>query len=187
MPSEANQDRFSRLYRKRPSANRRKPMRSAMAVCAALLLTVGIIAAGPPIFSGLQTQGASIGAAEEGKSEEEIKADLAAKVEEGMMNVSMASTVTVDADMTARIDAVNIAQNHLDQKLTITAEDGTELFTSPVISPGEGIETARFAGSVPDGRSMATAVFTGYDPATRQAAGSIALEITLDKKGTTDE
>ena len=184
MRSADDTDRYARLYSRRSRKRPGKALRIAIASAPMLALALLVIAVGPPLHDITDPQGSQLSQASNAKTEEEIKED---KVKEGMMNVSMSSTVPVDADLNARLGAVNIAQNRLDQRITLIGEDGAELYESPLISPGKGIEAAHLDGDVPEGLSQATAIFTGYDPVSGQVAGSIALEITLDKEGSNHE
>lgn len=187
MGNDSNLDRYSRLYFKKPRSSPRKAARLAAIAFAVIAAAFIATAIGPPFLPADNRMSSILSPASTDKTEEEIKDELGDAVAEGMMNVSMASTVTVDEDMNAHLSAVNIPQNHLDQTITLIGEDGTELYASPILPPGTALDTAELAGPVPEGRSNATAVFTGYDPTTGQAAGTIALEITLEKEGNADE
>lgn len=116
-----------------------------------------------------------------GKSEEEIQADLNRQVEEGMMNISIASVVTFEnssSEGDARIE--NIASNNRDQKIVITLDDTQEIvYESGAIAPGSYIQTIHLNRDLDPGTYSATATFTGYDTKTHEEKGAAAAQIKL--------
>lgn len=127
-------------------------------------------------FDSNATEGSYVG-----KSEEEILADLNRIVEEGMMNISIAATVTFEdgtSEGEARIE--NIAANTRDQKVTITLNDtGEVVFESGAIAPGSYLQYIKLNKDLEAGTYMATATFQGYDPETHEERGAAAAEIRL--------
>lgn len=116
-----------------------------------------------------------------GKSEEEIQADLNRRVDEGMMNISIASTIAFENGSTegeARIE--NIASNTQDQKVIITLDDTNEtVYESDAIAPDSYIQTIRLNRDLAPGTYSATATFTGYDKETHEKKGAAAAQIKL--------
>lgn len=116
-----------------------------------------------------------------GKSQEEIQADLNRRVEEGMMNISMASVVTFDhgsAPGEARIE--NIEANNKDQKITITLLDTNEtVYESKAIAPGQYIQYITLDKPLAAGTYEAVAMFDGYETQSHEKIGSAGVNITL--------
>lgn len=121
----------------------------------------------------------------EGKSQEEIIAALNAQVEEGMMNISIASVVKFPdgaAAGEARIE--NIQANHVDQKVSITLDDtGQTVYESGAIAPGQYIQHIKLSEALAPGTYTATATFSGYDRETHDKTGAAAAQITLIVEG----
>lgn len=104
----------------------------------------------------------------EGKTQEQIIADLNAQVKEGMMNISCAATMQGKAgnpNVTARFE--NIEANHWDQKIKLYLGDpnngGELLYESGALAPGQSIDTIQLNRTFDNGSYDVTAVFTGYD------------------------
>ena len=121
----------------------------------------------------------------EGKSQEEVIAALNAQVEEGMMNISIASAVVFAdgaAEGEARIE--NIPANHVDQKVSIVLDDtGEQVYESGAIAPGQHIQTITLSKVLEPGSYAATATFTGYDRDTHKKTGASAAQIMLTVEG----
>lgn len=118
----------------------------------------------------------------EGKTQEQIVADLNAQVAEGMMNISISSTLRfpngTDNPGSARIE--NIAANHVDQKVTIVLDGtGEAVYQSKAIAPGHSIDNITLSSSLPAGGYDATAIFTGYDPETHEEAGILSAQVRI--------
>ena len=117
----------------------------------------------------------------EGKTQEEIQADLNRIVEEGMMNISIAATVYFEDGASygdARIE--NIAANNKDQKVVITLDDTDEvIYESGAIAPGEYIQSIKLAQDLEPGTYAATATFTGYDTENHTEQGKAAAQIKI--------
>ncbi len=116
----------------------------------------------------------------EGKSEEEIVADLNRQVEEGMMNISIAGTLeSADGDTaTARIE--NIEANGKDQKVEIALDEtGEVIYESGAIAPGQYVQDIDLARHFDPGVYDVTATFTSYDLDTHAEAGEAAAQVQL--------
>ena len=102
----------------------------------------------------------------EGKTPEEIQADLDEDVAWHSMEISVASRITVPEGQTrieARIE--NVEANHCDQKVRIW-ESGHEddvLFESGAIAPGEYLQYVDLAHELPAGEHVLTVQFQGYE------------------------
>lgn len=117
----------------------------------------------------------------EGKSDEEVKADLEKAVAEGMMNISIASNIKASAQTgqaEARIE--NIAANKVDQKVTLELEDSGEvIYESGAIAPGSHVQTVQLDAGLEPGSYNVLATFDGYDTETREKKGTAAAQVTL--------
>lgn len=121
----------------------------------------------------------------EGKSKEEIQAALNEEVAKGMMNISIAASITFPdgtSEGEARIE--NIAANPMDQKVVITLKDtGETVYESAAIAPDQHIQTIKLSKDLDPGEYAAVATFTGYDRETHKQTGQAAAEITLRIEG----
>lgn len=116
-----------------------------------------------------------------GKTEEEIIADLNRQVDEGMMNISIAATITFEEGSgfgDARIE--NAEANRFDQRVAITLDDtGETVYESGAIAPGSHIQSIQLDRTLEPGTYPATATFTGYDTETHAEKGRAAAQIRL--------
>lgn len=102
----------------------------------------------------------------EGKTKEEIQADLDADVAWYEMEISVASRATMaegSISLEARIE--NVEANHCDQKVRIW-EAGNEddvLYESGAIAPGEYLQHVELAHPLPVGTHTLTVQFQGYE------------------------
>lgn len=121
----------------------------------------------------------------EGKSKEEIQAALNEEVAKGMMNISIAASITFadgSSEGEARIE--NIAANPMDQKVVITLKDsGETVYESAAIAPDQHIQTIKLTKDLDPGQYAAVATFTGYDRETHKQTGQAAAEIVLNVEG----
>ena len=102
----------------------------------------------------------------EGKTDEEIQADLDADVAWYAMEISVASAMTVAEGQTtieARIE--NPEANHCDQKVRILTAEGEELYASGALHPGEYLQTVELAHPLALGTHTLTVEFQGYEQA----------------------
>lgn len=117
----------------------------------------------------------------EGKTAEEIQADLNRRVEEGMMNISMSSVITFangTSQGEARIE--NIEANQKDQKVTITLIDTDEVvYESDALAPGQYIQYITLNKNLPAGTYEAVAMFDGYELETHKKIGSAGVKVKL--------
>lgn len=167
----------------RKKSNRKKALYLALVLL--LLLIIGVLVAlllrrdGTGTTKKNRDPNAAVGQYE-GKTEEEIQAELDKIVEEGMFNISIASVVTVENGDDAMVRIENIAANHHNMTVAITLDDETDpIYQSAGLAPGQYIEQATLARKLPAGEYTATALFTAYDLDTLAQAGQAAAKITL--------
>lgn len=123
---------------------------------------------------------ASIGQLE-GKTPEEIQAELNRIVEEGMFNISINATpVFPDGSAAGSLKIENIPANHYNMKVKITLDEtGQTIYQSGIIEPNHHIENAPLDVALPKGTHAATATFTAYDPDTHAVMGHAAVKISI--------
>lgn len=117
----------------------------------------------------------------QGKTQEEIQAELNRIVAEGMFNISINSSVTMASGSDeAELRIENIAANHHLMSVEITLDDtGEVIYTSGLIEPGYHIQSVPLNRVLPKGVYGVTAVFTAYDLETEAPVGRAAAKITI--------
>lgn len=184
-PVARTADTEMRVSRKRdPPQRAGRGRRWALLLAAALVLAAAAVAAWTLLAPGAQDAwydaNASAGGYE-GKTDEELKADLEKAVAEGMMNISIASNIRASAqtgEAEARIE--NIAGNKVDQKVTLAlADTGEAIYESGAIAPGSHVQTIQLDAELAPGVYDVLATFDGYDAETREKKGTAAAEVTL--------
>ena len=115
------------------------------------------------------------------KTDEEKQAELDRVVEEGMLNISIASVIEFQngtSEGTAYIE--NVPSNKYVMKITITLDSNNEVvYESGGIKPDSYINTIKLNTDLAAGTYPATATFTAYDPDTLDEVGQAAAKITI--------
>lgn len=115
------------------------------------------------------------------KTLEEIEAERNRQMQEGMLNISIASQIEFEngtAPGTAFIE--NVPSNKYVLKVTITTDsNGEVVYQSGGIKPDSTIETITLSQPLGAGVYPATATFSAYDPDTLQEVGQAAAKVTL--------
>lgn len=115
------------------------------------------------------------------KTLEEIEAERNRQMQEGMLNISIASQIEFEngtAPGTAFIE--NVPSNKYVLKVTITTDNNGEVvYQSGGIKPDSTIETITLSEPLGAGVYPATATFSAYDPDTLQEVGQAAAKVTL--------
>lgn len=177
----------------RPEGRDPKPRRSATRRRAVLALAILVLAGGVGIGVGLgarawlpaSSQSWYDESAREGsyagKTERQIQDDLNAQVAQGSMNISIASTIRVDAETATGVARIeNIEANHYDQKVSIALKDtGEVLYESGAIAPGNAIDEVPLSRPLSAGSYPALVTFTGYDRDTHAVRGTLCAEVTM--------
>jgi hypothetical protein len=117
----------------------------------------------------------------EGKSEEEIQAELDRVVEEGMFHISInTNPVFQDGTSEGNLEIENVPNNLYSMIVTITLDDtGEQVYDSGLIEPNYHIQKDVLAVDLDAGEYPAVATFTAYDTETQAEVGSTACELTL--------
>lgn len=116
-----------------------------------------------------------------GRSEEEIQAELNKKVEEGMINISMNTSPTFhDGKSKGNLMIVNSEANHYPQIVYIVRKDtNEEIYRSGGIPVGSKVENAALSVDLPAGTYDCVAYFNNADSETGAILGTAGAEITI--------
>lgn len=117
----------------------------------------------------------------EGKSQEEIQAELDRIIEEGMFQISIASDVTFeDGTAEGALQIENVPGNRYLMQVDIVQDDSGELlYQSGILDPNYHIQTAPLLIDLPAGVYGATATFHALDPETEEEVGTAAAQMTI--------
>lgn len=117
----------------------------------------------------------------EGKSAEEIQAELDRQVEEGMFNISIASNVEFENGTSeGELKIENVPGNRYLMQVTITDDaTGQVLYTSGVIDPNHHVQRAKLDVDLDPGVYNCTALFTALDPENDEEVGQAAAKMTI--------
>lgn len=117
----------------------------------------------------------------EGKTQEEIQAELNKIVEDGMFNISINSMMTFEsgtAEGDVRVE--NIPANHMLMSVQIKLDDtGQVVYETGIIEPGYHIQNDKLDVPLAKGVYHATAMFTAYDPDTEARVGQAGAKVTI--------
>lgn len=115
------------------------------------------------------------------KTDEEIQTELNRVVEEGMFDISIASTIefdTQDSPGTAYIE--NVPGNRYDMRVSITLDaDGNEVYRSGGLAPGTYVEAITLQTALDPGTYEATATFEALDRETHETVGTAGAKVVL--------
>ena len=117
----------------------------------------------------------------DGKSEEEIQAELNRVIEEGMFHIAI-NTQPIFTSGTAEgnLEIENVPGNLYDMAVVIEdKETGEELYSSGLIRPNYHIERDCLEKELSPGEYPAVAVFHAYDQETMEEVGSTACEMVI--------
>lgn len=115
------------------------------------------------------------------KTQEEIVAELNRIVEEGMLNISIASLIEFEngeSEGTAYIE--NVPSNRYVLRVSIKLDStGEVVYQSGGLRPDSYIEKIKLSQDLPAGTYPATATFVAYDPDSLDEVGQASARITL--------
>lgn len=110
---------------------------------------------------------------------DELKDALNQTVEEGMLAISIAPSVTfADGSTEGDLRIENPPGNRFDVRVTIALDDGRVVYATDAVEPGWCIERDRLDVELSAGTYSATATFTAYDEHDAEM-GSAAARMTL--------
>ena len=115
----------------------------------------------------------------------EIQKELDRIVEEGMFNISIASSVEfADGTSEGELRIENVPNNPYLMKVEITRDDtGEAVYTSGMIEPNHHIQKARLDVDLDAGDYPCTAVFYAYGKDDEQLVGQAAAKMTVSVLG----
>lgn len=159
---------------------KRKYMIPVIIVLAVLIVAAIIVAAVALNGSGFYDDAAKEGQAPY-KTEEEMRAEMDRSVEDGMLNISIASMIEFqDGTSSGTAYIENVPSNKYDMKVTITLDsNGDVVYQSKALKPNSYIETIKLDKDLDAGTYPATATFTAYEPDSQEEVGQAAAKITL--------
>lgn len=148
-----------------------------VAICAAAFFAYQFLNPGGAVRDPNQAAGQL-----EGKTPEEIQAELDRVVAEGMFNISIASVIEfADGASPGEVRIENVPGNRYLMQVTITNdENGETLYTSGVVEPNHHIQSAPLDVDLDAGQYEATATFHALDPETEEEIGQAAAKVTLN-------
>lgn len=167
-----------------PTGGADKKKRNLIILIGAIVV-IALVALGVFLFSGGSNSGFYDPDAKEGqasyKTLEEIEAERNRQMQEGMLNISIASQIEFEngsSEGTAFIE--NVPSNKYVLKVTITTDNNGEVvYQSGGIRPDSTIETIKLSEPLGAGVYPATATFTAFDPDSLQEVGQAAAKVTL--------
>ena len=120
----------------------------------------------------------------EGKSEEEIQAELDRVVTEGMFHIAINSDpVFEDGASEGNLEIENVPANLYLMRVEITRQDTGELiYSTKYIEPNNHIQNAKLDVDLEAGDYPADVVFYAYSTQTQEEIGSAGCEITIHVK-----
>ena len=118
----------------------------------------------------------------EGKTAEEIQAELDRVVDEGMFNISIAATVMMErGDAPAELRIENVPGNRYLMRVTIMRNDtGEQIYATDLIEPDHHIQRDALDVVLPAGSYECTALFEALDEASEEPVGQAAAIVTLN-------
>jgi len=114
-------------------------------------------------------------------TEEEIQAELDRVVEEGMFNISIASTIVFEGPGKpghARIENIEANRYHMQVDLFLD-ETGEKIYSSKLIQPGYSIEYIDLTKRLEPGQYAATAIFSAITQEEMQLFGTVGAQVQL--------
>lgn len=117
----------------------------------------------------------------EGKTPEEIQAELNRVVDEGMFNISIAEVLSFpDGASEGDVRIENVPNNRYLMNVVVTLkETGEEVYESGILEPNHHITKGTLKVDLDKGTYPATAMFTALDPETEAVVGEAAAEVTI--------
>ncbi len=148
------------------------------------LIICALVAAGVLVFFGhepAKTTRQGTAGQLEGKTAEEIQAELDRVVDEGMFNISIANVIQfADGTSAGELRIENVPGNRYLMRVVITLDDtGEQVYETDMIEPNYHIQKDTLDVDLDAGTYAATALFGAYDMQTEQQIGQAAAKITL--------
>lgn len=145
------------------------------------VLLIALLVAGFGIwkFANL-TPAEATGGAFYDQSASEIQEAIDHEVKDGYFNMSINTSVPVFEDNSAALGIRNIESNQYDCMVTVTLDDGREVYKSGGLAPGTELDMVTLTQQLEPGDYEATAVFDIYEQDEgHTVAGQTASKLTL--------
>ncbi len=168
-----------------PSEQPRKKKRGPLFWFLLLLALAAVVAAAVLVFLFFTADGKSArqGTAGqlEGKTEAEIQAELDRVVDDGMFNISIASTVQFpDGRSPGELRIENVPGNRYLMRVVIVEDaTGQQIYETDLIEPNYHIQADTLDVPLAAGNYECTAMFYAYDPESEDVIGQAAAEIAV--------
>ena len=120
---------------------------------------------------------------EEVRSREELRAELQRQADGSNFRVKLNTAPVSEDGKTADLCVVNSVSNHYDMQVVITTEDGTEVYKSDLLAPGDEELMAKLSNQFQKGTYPATAVAYALDRESGERLGEVTVDITLTVSG----
>jgi hypothetical protein len=117
----------------------------------------------------------------DGKTEDEIQAELDRVIEEGMFHISINTTpVFADGASEGNLEIENSPNNHYSTVVQIALEDsGEQIYNSGLIEPNYHIQSDSLSKDLDPGEYEAVATFHAYDTETHEEIGATSCEMLI--------
>ena len=148
---------------------------------AIVLILVVLLVAGFGIWKVANlTPDEATGGAFYDQSASQIQEAIDHEVKDGYFNMSINTSVPVFEDNSAALGIRNIESNQYDCTVTVTLDDGREVYKSAGLAPGTELEMVTLTQTLEPGDYEATAVFDIYEQdEAHTVAGQTASKLTL--------
>lgn len=165
-------------YLARREAEKKKERRERIIAIAFIILATAAMSAAMFLT---QCTGVHRGGEFYDQSAEAIQEAVDHEVQDGYFNMCINSKVPVySADNTAIAGIKNIKENHFDCTVTITLDDGTQVFKSGGLAPGSELKSITLDTALEKGKHKATALFEVYEQGDEHTKiGQTASIVTL--------
>ncbi len=149
-------------------------------IVAIVAIVAAIVIAIFMFMDSTQYRGGSLGQLD-GKTQEEIQAELDRVVQEGMMSISISSVVEFENGTSeGEWKIENSPANHYLMQVEVAISDtGEVIYTSEILEPNYHIQYAALDVDLPAGSYPCTATFFALDPDTEQLVGQTAARVTV--------
>lgn len=132
-----------------------------------------------PVVGG-QREAAAIQGSLRVLSDEELEAELAKTIEEGMFRISIASKIVATEDGWADVRIENNQTNRYLMQVTIYLDEtGEEIYATDLIDPGYYIQSTQFDKPLKAGDYDATAVFTALYTDSEEIVGTAGANVKI--------
>lgn len=166
-------------------ASKRRSLAFWVAVAVAVVALIGCVFFAYSAFTaspakGVRDAGMTQGQLQ-GKTTEQIQAELDRIVEDGMFNITVNGNIQMaSGEDEAELMIENVPGNQYLMQVTITRDDtGEAVYTSGIVDPNYHIQTAKLDVVLSAGDYPCTAIFSALDPETEEEVGQAAAKTTI--------